>query len=253
MKKTILISLAILATLSLVAFTLINENVADISKTASIKASEENKKEKENNRFSDFIYDIGTRFRPIKKSDVIHATSIKNFVDEHEMGEIESVKSVEFIILEKDERTDKRASGNSASLNKTQVNFLNAFDYSTSFLMKINYKDKISTPHYTIVPEVQAEYIYGKDALVKYFISNTKEATAKIPEDKLKPAKLYFTVTKKGTIDGVHLDRSSGYPEIDNLVTRLISETPGGWIPATNSEGKTVDQELVVSFGLIGC
>ncbi len=258
MKKTILISCTVLATLSLVAFTLINENknTTENKDVASIDTLVENnnvKKENESNRFSDFIYDIGTRFKPIKKSDVINAASIKNFFDAHEMGEIESVESVEFIIVEKDVRTDKRVSGNSAVFNKSQVNFLNAFDYSTSFVIKVDYKDRTSTPHFTIVPEVQAEYIYGKDALIKYFVNNTKDATADIPEDKLKPAKLYFTVTKKGTIDGVHLDRSSGYPEIDNLVTRLISETPGGWIPATNSKGEVVDQELVVSFGLIGC
>lgn len=258
MKKTILISCAVLATLSLVAFTLINENKStkNNKEVAIITASAENnedKKETHSNRFSDFIYDIGTRFKPIKKSDVTNASSINIFFDSHEMEKIESVKSVELIIVEKDVRTDKRALGNNAFFNEAQVNFLNAVDYSTSFVIKVDYKDKTSTPHFTIVPEVQAEYIYGKDALVKYFIDNTKAATANIPEDKLKPAKLYFTVTKKGTIDGVHLDRSSGYPEVDKLVTRLISETPGGWIPATNSEGETVEQELVVSFGLIGC
>jgi hypothetical protein len=33
----------------------------------------------------------------------------------------------------------------------------------------------------------------------------------------------------------------------------LIQMTPGQWQPAENELGEKVDQELVVSFGLIGC
>jgi len=33
----------------------------------------------------------------------------------------------------------------------------------------------------------------------------------------------------------------------------LITKTPGEWQPAENYKGEKVDQELVVSFGLMGC
>jgi hypothetical protein len=36
-------------------------------------------------------------------------------------------------------------------------------------------------------------------------------------------------------------------------MTELITNFPGTWEPAENSKGEKVDQELVVSFGLMGC
>ena len=260
MKKTIIISCIVLAIFSFLAFTFINKNksASDNLETASLEVStkaEETKKQ----TFPDFIYDIGTRFSPIKKEAIINATSVNSIFSKDEMHNMESVKSVEFIIVENDKRADKSETANSASFTDEQINFLNSLDYSTNFIMEVDYNiktdliERTSTPHYTVVPDIQAQYIYGKDALIKYFIENTKEETANIPEDKLQPAKLYFTVTKNGTVNNVNLDRSSGYPNIDELMIGLINNTPGGWIPALNSKGETVDQELVVSFGLMGC
>ena len=71
--------------------------------------------------------------------------------------------------------------------------------------------------------------------------------------DKLQPAKLYFTVSKEGMIENVRLDRTSNFPAVDETMIELITNAPGKWIPAENSKGEKVDQELVVSFGLMGC
>ena len=260
MKKTIIISCIVLAIFSFLALTFSNKNkrVSGTLETASIEISTKAEETKKQNS-PDFIYDIGTRFSPIKKGDITNATSINSIFSQDELHKMEFVKSVEFIIVKNDKRTDKSGTGNSASFTDEQINFLKSLDYSTNFVMEVDYHvkgdliERTSTPHYTIVPDTQAQYIYGKDALIKYFIENTKEETANIPEDKLQPAKLYFTVSKNGTVSNATLDRSSGYPNIDELMTELITRTPGGWIPALNLKGETVDQELVVSFGLMGC
>jgi hypothetical protein len=73
-----------------------------------------------------------------------------------------------------------------------------------------------------------------------------------VQADLLKPAKLFFTVTIKGSIKNVYLDRTSGYPDVDKTMIELISKVPSAWEPAQNTKGEKVDQELVVSFGLIG-
>ena len=109
------------------------------------------------------------------------------------------------------------------------------------------------TPYLTIVPEKQAEYSEGKEALMKYLKENSEDARAHIIPEKLQPAKLYFTVTKNGTIAHVRLDRSSNYPVVDKRMIDLITNLPGKWEPAENLKGEKVDQELVISFGLIGC
>ncbi|MEX0272801.1 MAG: energy transducer TonB, partial [Flavobacteriaceae bacterium] len=67
------------------------------------------------------------------------------------------------------------------------------------------------------------------------------------------PAKLFFTVTAKGSLENIRLDRSSGYPSIDEKMLELLPQVPGKWIPAQNRNGENVAQELVVSFGLLGC
>ena len=104
-----------------------------------------------------------------------------------------------------------------------------------------------------VVPEKQAEYEGGRDALMEYLKENSKEARGSQQMDELQPFKLLFTVTKKGTIENVKLDGTSGYLAIDNTMIRLITKAPGKWERAENSKGEKVDQELVVSFGLTGC
>lgn len=262
MKKTILtssIAMAI-ALFSFLIFSFVNKDksVTNNIETASIRTSTK-VKDSVKNTFPDFFYDISTRFNPIKKTDIINAKSIYNILNKVEINNIDSVKSVNFIIVENDKRTYKSGIGNSSSLTDEQINFLKSLDYSTNFIMEVDYLfkgdliEKTSTPHYTVVPDTQAQYIYGKKALINFLKENTKAETTNISAEKLKAAKLYFTVTKIGTIENVYLDRSSGYPDIDNLIIYLISKTPIGWIPATNSEGENIRQELVISFGLIGC
>ena len=260
MKKSILIIGIVLVVFSFFAFNYINNNKSDLKKLDTASAVVKTKTNAANPKF---IYDIGTRFSPIKKENLNNTLSINQFLDDMQLDKISSIESIEVIVIENEQESDKRIKTVSNEFNQAQINLLKSFNYSEGFKLSINYKEKhfgtenlfdaASTPHNTVVPEIQAEYIYGKKALINFFEENTKQVTANIPEDKLRAAKLYFTITKNGTITNVHLDRSSGFPEIDNLMTQLIFETPGGWIPATDAAGENVDQELVVSFGLMGC
>ena len=224
--------------------------------------------------FTDFIYEIGPRFSPIKKSDIEKATSIATFFDEKQLQAIESLNTISVIFIINDEQSDIRATGTSEQLNKAQLNLLKSAGYSTHFLIRADYKmkneetgeleDSYSTPHLTIVPEKQAEYLDdsqqlinrdGKMALKEYLKNHSLEARTKanVDAEKLKPAKLYFTVSKTGIIENVRLDRSSNYPIVDDAMIELIKNAPGEWLPAENIDGEKVDQELVVSVGLMGC
>jgi len=213
--------------------------------------------------FTDFIYDVGSRFEAIKKRDVDKATSIDAFFDEKQLQSIVSLKSVSIILIKGDKRTDTQTIGDSDKLTTAQLKLIQSFGYSTNFLIKAEYQkinketgeieDSYSTPHLTIVPEKQATYIYGKTALKKFLKENSEKARTNVDPEKLKPAKLYFTITKNGSIKNVKLDRPSGYPLVDKTMIELITKTSGKWIPAENYTGEKVNQELVVSFGLMGC
>jgi len=268
MKKNILFICTTFTTLILTAYGFINWNVSKTDQLAisideNITTKTQVPDKVKNRFFTDFIYDVGPRFGAIKKRELDQATSITPFFDKKQLQSIVSLKSVSIILIKSDKRTDTKTTGYSNKLTTAQLKLLQSFDYSTSFLIKAEYQqinqktgkleDSYSTPHLTIVPEKEASYSQGMDALKKFLKENSKKYRIDVDPEKLKPAKLYFTVTKKGTIENIKLDRPSGYPLVDKTMIELINKTPGTWQAAENYKGEKVDQELVVSFGLMGC
>jgi len=268
MKKNILFICITLITLSLTAYGFMNWNDSKtdqlaISVDENIATKTKVPDKVKNRIFTDFIYDVGPRFGAIKKREVDKAISIATFFDEKQLQSIVSLKSVSIILIKGDKRTDIKTTGYSDKLTTAQLKLIQSFGYSTNFLIRAEYQqrnketgeleDSYSTPHLTIVPEKEANYSNGKDALKKFLKENSEKARTNVVPEKLKPAKLYFTVTKKRTIENVKLDRSSNYPLVDKKMIELINKTQDKWQPAENYKGEKVDQELVVSFGLMGC
>ena len=207
-------------------------------------------------------YDFGTRFGPIKKSTVDKATNVLDFFPEDHVARIKTVYSANVIVIIADQQSNIQSAGTGSKLTPAQINLLRSADYSTNIKIsaecyaKNGYgklEDGHFSPHLTIVPEKQAAYIPGKEELIKYLRENNKKNAFGIDAAQLGFAKLYFTVTKNGTVENFKLHKSSGYAEIDNSMIKLIKKLPGKWIPAENVQGEKVDQELVVSFGRGGC
>ena len=268
MKKNLLIFGVALIVLSFTAYGFINKSEVV---EEPVEALVDDKKmypepieeKKEFKVFDDFIYEIGPRFGTITKKELLKATSIKDFIPEEQINWIETLKLVSVIIFKDEKRSDIRANGTTFELNEEQLELIKSFDLSTSFVINAEYLQKNyetgqmegsqSTPHLTLVPEKQAEYVMGFDALKYFFKKNTEEARVGVDPKNLKPAKLMFIVSKDGTIKDAKLDRSSNYPRVDKKMLELIYKTPGEWLPAENENGEYVEQELVVSFGLMGC
>ena len=268
MKKNIIIICVVFTTFSLTAFGVINWNNSGTDPVeTSINeeiASVSPAKEKIKKRiFTDFIYDVGPRFRPIKKEELHNAKSFSDFIADEHSERIVSYKSLSVTILKDSELFDVKVTTNSGILSAEQINILRTVNYSTNILIEADYteksfltgdlEDSTWTPYLTIVPEKQATYNYGKDALIEYLKINIKDSLDNVDPEKLQPAKMFFTVTKEGNIENVKLDRPSGYPEVDKKMIEIISSVDGAWEPAQNTKGEKVDQELVISFGLMGC
>lgn len=268
MKKSILIICTVLAILSLISFGFINlrdtvANQVEISSSKIVALDEQVVLDFNNEVFSDFFYAIGTRFGGIKKGDLDNARSIIDFLPYEATQSIVSYKSVSVIILDDNKQTDIRETGNSDVLTTAQTKLLRSANYSTNILIRADcqeqnkvtgkLEDSYFTPHLTIVPETQAVYIRGKDALIEYLKENSKEETSFVIKGKLQSGKLYFTVNKEGTISNAKIAATSGYPSIDKKMIELITNAPGVWEPAKNSEGEKVEQVLVFSFGIMGC
>ncbi len=269
MKKSILISFAVLTTFSLMAFAFVNlSNTATVQKESPSCNTVFFDNDFLNNIYKpitvDFFYDVASRYMTtFTKEDLNKVKSMSDFLPKEQIESIVSFRSVSITFLDNDYKSIVKEAGNSEIFNVAQIKLLRSADYSTDILIRAEYQEKnketgeleysYTTPHITIVPEKEAEYINGKDVLIKYLKENSKVQTAIVKQDKLQPGKVRFTVTRKGTISNVKLFATSGYPSIDKTMVELITKTTGDWESATNSKGEIVDQELVFSFGIIGC
>ncbi|PHS09412.1 MAG: hypothetical protein COA88_04300 [Kordia sp.] len=191
MKNKILFFCISLTILSLTAFSFMKQKNQETdqlkivaNENSAIKTQAPEKVEK--STFTDFIYDVGPRFRAIKKRDVDNAISIATFFDEKQLQSIVSLKSVNIIIIKGEKRIDTRTTGHSNKLTAAQLKLIQSFDYSTNFLIRVEYQqinketgeleDSYSTPHLTIIPEKQAVHIDGKNELKKFLKENSKKS-----------------------------------------------------------------------------
>lgn len=271
MKNSIIIFSAVHAVLVLAGFTFMYQNrpvetvknevshrsvltdniILKEASWASLISYYHNVKAPSNKGSFDFLYDIDSRFNAtITKENLRKAVSAVEIVPGEASWWRYPIHSLKVTLLNGREET---RTGDNAVLNKEQLQLLRTADYSQDLRLVASTKYEHLTYFITITPERGAEYISGKDVLIAYLKNSSKDATAKIKEEDLRPGKIFFTVTAKGTISGVELISTSGYPAIDKTMVDLITNAPGKWAPAANAKGENIDQGLVFSFGIIGC
>ncbi len=210
----------------------------------------------------EFFYDVSPRYMQTRtKTEMEQARSMAEFDSPEKIARIVSYKSVIVSTFDDNYEPIIEVAGETSEFNEAQLKLLQSVDYSddvlirTEYLIKKNGKveDGYTTPHITIVPEKQAEYAGGNKALVEYLKSNSIEQITIVKKDKLKPGKVRFTISEDGTISKAILVSTSGYPSIDKHMTKLITEAPGKWEAATDGNGNQVEEQLVFSFGIVGC
>jgi len=266
MKKSILIFCIELTTLSLTAFGFINwaDPATDNVETSRSKIGDFDKQIINDKAGPDFFYAVGSRYGgTITKEDLDKVRSMADFLPKEQIESIVSFHSVRIMFIDDSYESIVSETGESDVFNAAQIKLLQSAAYSTNILIRAEYQEKnrytgaledsYATPHLTVVPEKEAVYVSGNDALIEYLKENSKEQTTIVTEDKLQPGKVGFTITRNGTISNVKLSATSGYPSIDKTMIELITKAPGKWEPAANSKGEEVDQEFVFSFGIIGC
>ncbi len=265
MKKSIIILGTTLVILSLliIGFTNWNNEAFDASTSLQSKTlASENKNILGPNIkvIPDLYYGVDTRFAAVKKTDIDKATTIYDFLNEGEKQQIAVVNSVDIIIIKNNQQSDIREYGSSDQLTDAQLKLIRSTPYFNHFKIKTEFKGKNTEtgklearffgPHITVVPDKQATYINGKDALIKYLKDNSKDDMNIIKDDKLGSIKLCFTITKQGTVSDIKHDAmTTGYPSIDEKLMKLIKNMPGKWTPAENSKGEKIEQELIFTFG----
>lgn len=266
MKKNIIIVCTVLITVSLTAYGCKNQDSSANEEEACCKPSEHIEDEEQSSKIlkfnADFLYNLDSRFiAKITKEKLHNAKSIADLVPKEGTEGLSSFRDVKISELRKEGKRNE--TGINAKLNKAQKWLLESLDYSDNFYIEANCKykneetgeieDYCFVYYVSIMPEQEAEYKDGQLALIDYLKNGSLEETANTKKELLKPGKVFFTVTQKGEIENVFLESSSGYKSIDKKMIELIKKIPGEWASATNSTGEKVDQELVFSFGIIGC
>jgi hypothetical protein len=263
MKKNILIVFAVAAALSLTAFSYVNWSKSPTCEPEPPACQAEAPKcqTQAPPPELDIVYKVESRFATtITKQDLHKATSVLDVVPVLATD----WKMVPFQTLNVAVMRDGRevyAKGTEKTFNAEQRKLLQTTDYSTNFYLQGISKDihpetgRIETYYYyvTVIPEKEAGYVAGKNALITYLRESCKTHTIFIVEEQLRPAQVGFTITKEGKVSNVKLLSSSGYANIDPVLVDLIANMPGEWTPAENANGEKVDQELVFFFGVDGC
>jgi hypothetical protein len=204
-----------------------------------------------------FSYDIDSRFMAnVTKEDLRNAKTIIDIVPKKANWDRFNFREVTIRVMP--DENNNYAKGESKELNLDQIKLLKTIDYSTNFVVDTyvenspKYYDHY--PYYiTVIPEKEASYMLGKQAVINYLKESCASTIAKIERGYLKSGKAHFIISKDGTIKNVNLESTSGYPTVDKKMLALIATMPGMWIPATNQIGEKVEQELVFSFGTMGC
>lgn len=210
-----------------------------------------------------FMFDLSTRESGTVTKEVLHkAESVGDFMPSTTNWPKHPVQSLKVTIFKGDEEFSE--TGNGLLLTKEQVDLLHSLESSDIFTLRAqcigpNPDEPEMTDYkmyypFTVVPEKQAEYPGGEDALVKFIKEKSLEERTPVTQDDLKRGFVVFTVSKTGEIEGTRHLIGCGYPAIDDKMVDLINSLPETWVPAENSNGENVAQEFVFFFGqLDGC
>jgi len=206
---------------------------------------------------------LGSQFNTIKKWELDMVRDFADLIGQEHANRILEYKTLNVILLENGEQTKKKLLGNSGSFTAEQLDFLQSLDYSSNVLVWAEYLGKNKetgkieethwTPYLSVVPEYQATYQAGEDALLTHLNGIDQRYVEILTGEEVKPGKISFTITNEGTLDNVRVMNSCGFPELDKKMIDRIKELPGKWQPATNVRGDEVAQTLILSYGNMGC
>ncbi len=272
MKKNLFILCAALMAFGITTFGYVNWNKTDAShqEVACVKTAYAEQVSTNVFRIQadiDIVYNVDSRFNAtITKDDLHRAKTVVDIVPTS--AEWDKVSFLDMRVAFLHNGGETAAMGDNEVLNADQIKLLKSIDYSSNFYLRGKGKRKGEGPeglrdhpndefefnyYLTVVPEKEAEYAGGYDALISYLKESSKAATAFVEQGKLQAGRVHFTVTKDGTIKYVNLESTSGYEALDEVLIDLVNNMPEKWNPATNAAGENVDQEFVFFFGVDGC
>ena len=233
------------------------------------KSTEENEPEE------NLDYQVGTWSSAVTKEEVKQFTSISDFWSDEDKARYKHDAFTEIWVVNLKDYPDwtidvsevdpgRKATGPTEEFTKEQLALVANADYSDHLRFSARFNStRISTGEVEeyvlvsqtvcVVPDVQAAYKGGFNALVNHLREASKDKVKHVKRDKVGRYRVFFTVTKKGAISNVKMVESSNYNDVDEALLKIVKDMPRKWSPARNENGEKVDQEFVFTFGRAGC
>jgi TonB family protein len=276
MKGTILTYSPLLAILAFFTVGLANTSYAQADMVASTAHSSMAMQEPEENKPQENLdYLVNTWSSPVTKEEVKQITSILDFWTEEDKAKYKHDAFRDIWVVNLKDYPDwtldvskidpkRKANGPTEKFTKEQLALVANADYSDHLRFSARFNStKIETGEVeenvlvsqsmSLVPDVQAAYKGGFDALVNYLKEASKGMVKHVKRDKVGRCRVFFTVTSKGSVTDVKLVETSNYSDVDKAMIKVVKDIPLKWTPAQNGKGKKVDQEFVFTFGIAGC
>lgn len=256
MQKYILKLLKNITLITLLGLGLVN--CSNSSKANKEKGTETKSAEPE----IEFFYDIhALHHSTITKVKLLQAKTLEDLIPEDVYEGNTDFREIRIGLFPR--KGDRSELGDSELFTQGQLALLKTAEYSNhifieAFCKRINEEtdqlvDKCFVDYMTVVPETQAKFKNGNAALLKYLKEKGDHLLNKVDSKKLTIGRTSFTITKDGTVENVRFESTSGFENIDNAMIDLISNLPGDWIPAKDSNGNATEQELVYVYTVAGC
>ena len=293
MKKSILISCALVTIFSLTAYGFVNskkqksicapacnKELSSETKVGCVKSDNDSEKkmckppslidqallvkqeEEVDEQELTFVYNIDSRFRTtITKSDLRNANTIYDLYPKEATEDKKAFNENKLVFLEDEGNIVEY--GNGINFTEAQKQLFERMDYSDNFYFTVDCSHEIGESGYTneeyilyyltILPETQAEYKSGKTALIDYLKIKSKDFVQNLDPGKLIPGTVSFVVNPMGEIENVTLEHTCGFSGVDQRMIDILNNVPGTWTPAKNSIGEPVSQSYIFSYGRVGC
>lgn len=204
-------------------------------------------------------YDIRGVYQRSVTEHVLHsAKTMDDLLPGYPASWIDSYASSELTLT--DHGKTLKAVGLNDTLTTEQLGLLKTADLRSELRIRIRYTGKVFVTNaiehntletvMTVVPETEATYPGGNNALMGYVKEHSPFESMKPDPKNTQQVLIRFTVNEEGKTCDVRILRSSGNKTTDKHFLKLLRKMPA-WKPAEN-KGRRVTQDFELSAGNAG-
>ena len=197
---------------------------------------------------------------PIVEADLQQAHTIKDINPGYPSSWVDGYESV--VVTVTDDEQTATAMGQGETFTAEQQALLKDAIAGDQISIEVKYRPAHFSKHeasktiamnYSIVPEKEAEYPGGRDALMTFLEERTIGKLNPEIAKAIEIASVTFTISGDGIVEEVTLDKPTYHASVNELLLNAFKDMPK-WAPATRADGSQLSQKFQLTLGtMIGC